>query len=309
MAAPLADDAKAVPTAKDSKLGVPKTDKPELQAGGGTAADAQKARTVDSLNDTLTRYLKTLYEEVGHKYALGTKDGRAQWLADEQQASALDVDTLNDGSFSHFANYFTSGAGHAMKPAQPVDESWPISNYYISSSHNTYLTGNQLASAASVDAYKNVTEHLPARDHVADPARCCFEAVVASRSMYGTGNHHRAPAPRMRLRQAPVEQRTSPRGKKKACESDWSFGLDARHHRLQRRRQKLRRSRSHNHSQLANSELPHGGRIARPGLSPESFMVHSPPHLFSKRTHHTHKHQLTPCTTSTRPMRTPGATV
>lgn len=147
----------AAPPTKDPKLGVPETKKPELQAGGGTAAEAQKARTIESLNDTLVSYLKTLYEEVDKKYKLETKDGLAQWLADEQHAQGLDADILKDGSFSHFANYFTSGAGNVMKRADPVDESWPISNYYISSSHNTYLTGNQLASAASVDAYKNVS--------------------------------------------------------------------------------------------------------------------------------------------------------
>ncbi|EMD85206.1 hypothetical protein COCC4DRAFT_208152 [Bipolaris maydis ATCC 48331] len=147
---------------KDSKLGTPKLDNPQLQAGGGTAAVAAKARTLDDLSN-LQSHLRVVYNEILARHNLQTKDGQLSWLKEQngpgkEFETAVDshLELLGDGSFPSFANYFASGLGNVMKPAPPLDESHPISNYFISSSHNTYLTGNQLSSDSSVDAYKNV---------------------------------------------------------------------------------------------------------------------------------------------------------
>lgn len=61
--------------------------------------------------------------------------------------------------FNDFLRYMTSDASNLVTPLSDKsdgDLSYPLSSYFISSSHNTYLTGNQLSSDASTDAYKNV---------------------------------------------------------------------------------------------------------------------------------------------------------
>ena len=59
-----------------------------------------------------------------------------------------------------FLSYMSSSKSAAMAPppAATRDLSYPLSSYYISSSHNTYLSGHQLYGEASIDAYTNVLE-------------------------------------------------------------------------------------------------------------------------------------------------------
>ncbi|GMF95786.1 unnamed protein product [Aspergillus oryzae] len=75
-------------------------------------------------------------------------------------------ETTNDGtnngvvdplaSLAALREYMASPASSAMGPVKQQNYSAPISDYFISSSHNTYLTGNQLYSDSDASAYTNI---------------------------------------------------------------------------------------------------------------------------------------------------------
>ncbi|KAL8993848.1 MAG: hypothetical protein Q9169_006036 [Polycauliona sp. 2 TL-2023] len=75
---------------------------------------------------------------------------------DDGKAHARHTPSKDAINLRQLAEYMASPEGNAMIPLPDMDLSYPISNYFINSSHNTYLTGNQLYSESSTDAYTNV---------------------------------------------------------------------------------------------------------------------------------------------------------
>ncbi len=101
------------------------------QAGGGIPSTPTK--NIPKLTPTISKQLQTAF-------------------AAEQAAGRVRQDT----TWEEYLRHMCSPASIAQAPAKQQDLSYPLSSYFISSSHNTYLTGNQLYSESSGDAYRNV---------------------------------------------------------------------------------------------------------------------------------------------------------
>lgn len=145
----------------------PTAPEPAQQAGGGRS---EALRTVSALDEHTLSHLKTVFSSrlldsspkawhADQIRAFATETQRDATLPDAL-AKALAADEAPSEStglnLDGFLAYMRSAASAITAPPKEEDLSWPLAAYFISSSHNTYLTGNQLYSDSSTDAYKNV---------------------------------------------------------------------------------------------------------------------------------------------------------
>lgn len=135
--------------------------KPELgsrRVAGGGARETRQA--VKTLHAKVLHYLRHVFEaHAGSKHEWTAAQARAfvikvQGGDDKTPAAAALLDqpsvTLDD-----FLAYMASGDGAITRPWSGCDLSWPLASYFISSSHKTYLIGNQLSSDSTTEAYTN----------------------------------------------------------------------------------------------------------------------------------------------------------
>ncbi|KAI1208227.1 PLC-like phosphodiesterase [Annulohypoxylon truncatum] len=130
------------------------------QAGGGQSGAADSS--IKELKSSTLKYLEQVYTT--HASAVDKqwdKETIVEFLHHRQADKVTDPSSAEMAAndvldLAGFLRYMTSPATDALAPPLDQDLSYPLASYYISSSHNTYLTGNQLSSDSDADAYRNV---------------------------------------------------------------------------------------------------------------------------------------------------------
>ncbi|KAG6039675.1 hypothetical protein E4U41_002309 [Claviceps citrina] len=128
------------------------------QAGGGAS---QALKATPTLTTTVVSYLKRIFEShAGRdgKWSAGQVRRFIQQVQRNDDTTPAAAKLLGEAGIDmdEFLAYMTSEDSAITLPWKTCDLTWPLSSYFISSSHNTYLSGNQLYSDSTTDAYTNV---------------------------------------------------------------------------------------------------------------------------------------------------------
>lgn len=136
-----------------------------LQAGGGGVKSNQhRQRDVYdksfTLEPSVVKYIKDIADYISTVKDESHQAELLKFFRDVQKDGDRIPSDLGNDVHQTLLSYFSSSHVDILAPPPDNDLSFPLSSYFISSSHNTYLSGNQLYGDASVDAYTNVENFL-----------------------------------------------------------------------------------------------------------------------------------------------------
>ncbi|KAK3693766.1 PLC-like phosphodiesterase [Podospora appendiculata] len=116
-----------------------------------------------SYHESVQRHVRRVYDMLRGSDALLSRQKFEAFLVSMQGVTNLEPLKHETYTFPDFFWVWTkhAEAWRAVRQLRPeeTDLSHPISNYFISSSHNTYLEGNQLSSKSSAEAYRAVLQN------------------------------------------------------------------------------------------------------------------------------------------------------
>ncbi|KAJ6787322.1 hypothetical protein PWT90_09296 [Aphanocladium album] len=108
------------------------------------------------LGDDITTVLHDIYDELRGKDKLLSKAKFERFLLETQGEKSVSLKDEDYAVGEFTGTWFLNYPPDALAPLHDKDLTQPLTDYFINSSHNTYLEGHQVLSKSSPEQYRNV---------------------------------------------------------------------------------------------------------------------------------------------------------